>query len=510
MWTARASASRALLAPIALPPTALTMPAASRLLRWLTLSGVDGVGRALVQLGGTMALARWLDPEDFGLAALIAVYVGLGSMAVSALFEEALVQRRRIRRVHAQSALGASLAVAAVSWLGVLGMAAWASLSEGPWQRATSLAPGYALILFADAALSVHMALARRQRRFERIALANLGSLSVATAVGLGLAWAGAGAASLLAIPLLSRSLCAIALIAGGPCRVVPTWRLQPLRELLRFGGWHLAGRLADAASEATLQTLVTRYFGLDGNGLLNLAMRVVEPLRGLTGSIGHNLATAYFVPVQGQPQRLAGAVRRAMAASALLLMPAFIGLAVTAPSVLDVIAGPAWSAAAPVAVGLALAAAVASASNFLHSGLAARGRIDVGFWCGMLEWGAVAGLLVVLAPMGLAAVGLARLLAWTLDAAVVMWASHRAFGASGRDLRLALLPALSMCLPMAAASFAMGHAASSWAPGLRLLAQVLTGVAVYAALLWMFARPRLETIRSSLWPRPPVTPHGQ
>ena len=55
----------------------------------------------------TAVLSRWLNPRDFGVAALALTVVTLASVVVGAPFEEALAQRKVLRLAHLRAALTA-------------------------------------------------------------------------------------------------------------------------------------------------------------------------------------------------------------------------------------------------------------------------------------------------------------------------------------------------------------------------------------------------------------------
>lgn len=489
------------------PPGAAPSRPASPLLRWLTLSGVDAVGRVLLQVFATVLFARLLEPEVFGLAALMAVYVNSLSTVVSALFEEALAQRLRVRKHHFSAALTLTLLCAAVLYAGVVLLAALFPKDEGTAAAAMSLAVYYALILFSDGPLSVFTAIARRQRRFADIALGNLLGLSVGTALGLALAFAGVGAWSLLAVPFTARFVNLVTVIWRSPVSVRPTLRIAPGFDLLGFGGMTVITRLVSSLRDIVFQTFVTRYFGLEGNGFFNMAMRIVEPIRGVTGSIGHNIAIAYYSRLQADPDKLRNAVRQTIADTALLLQPVFIGLALTAPTILLVIAGPQWSPSAPVAILLALFAAVGSATAFLHNGLLASGRADIGLGFSVLELVSTAACLVLFAPLGLVAIGLGRLLPALLDAAAVLAASRRIYGITMRAVLKPLI-SVSLCTGlMSIAVLGLQQVTHTLAPALRLVLEILCGVLVYVLLIWILHGASLRSMLGRLLQRSPLTP---
>jgi O-antigen/teichoic acid export membrane protein len=478
--------------------------AATPLSRWLLSSGADVGGRLLLQIGATVLFTQLLGAADFGYAALVAVYVNALSMIVTAPFEEALTQRRRVRKRHFAAALAAALLLAALLWtVVVLPLSLLLPLAGDAGEVFVGPAPLllYGLILFADGPLSIYTAIARRQRRFGDIALGNLVGLAAGTAAGLGIALGGGGVWALLAVQPVARIVNLALVISRCPITVRPRWALAPLRQLSSFGGWYLGGRVLDGVSDALVQTLVTRLFGLDGNGYLNMAMRVIEPVRGAAAAIGHNLATAHFTRLQADPGHLGRGVQAAVVETALVLQPVFIGLALTTPMIIAVIGGPDWSAAGPVAVLLALAAAVGSASNFVHSGIAARGRADLGFLSCLIDLVLVAIFLLLLSPLGLIAIGLARLLSWLIDATWIVLLARRLLGLEVAPAARAMGRTSLASAGMAAAVLAVDRLLlpAGSPDSLRLVIAVGTGMAAYGVLIGQLQGPLARALLGRL-----------
>lgn len=471
----------------------------SPLLRWLTLSSVDAIGRVSLQVLGTVLFARLLLPESFGLAALTMVYVGLLSIIVAALFEEALVQRKRVRKQHFASAMGLVLMLAAGLYALVLGGISLVPDSDTDFSRVAPLAGVFALILFIEGPLSIYTALARRLLRFSEIALANLIGLATGTAVGLGLALAGAGVWSLLAVPFISRLVNLLILVSRSPVSIWPSRHIGAARELFDFGRWNLGTRWLASLSQTVIQTLVTRFFGLDGNGYLNMAMRIIDPLRGMTMSIAHNISMSFFSRMQADPKRLRDAVAQTIADTAIVLQPIYIGLAVTAPLIIEVIAGPQWRAAGPVASILALAVAVESASGFLHTSQLAKGRSELGFAFSACDLVVTAIALTLLAPIGLVAVSFARLFSWSFDSVVVFLVSRRMYGITAGAL-LGPLARTTLCTGLMAVAVLAVLELLHTLPAIILLPiAIASGGLVYALAVVIFRRQALHSVINRL-----------
>src|SRR5450631_2689816 len=91
-----------------------------RLFGWLGLAGFEAIARLAVLTLGTAAFSRLLGPKDFGVSALALIVATVGAVFVGAPFEEAIAQRRVLRRIHLEHSLGAAmafgLALTALSW----------------------------------------------------------------------------------------------------------------------------------------------------------------------------------------------------------------------------------------------------------------------------------------------------------------------------------------------------------------------------------------------------------
>ena len=456
---------------------------ASPVLRWITSSAADAAGRMLLQLVATMLFTRWLAPEIFGEAALIMVGVGTLSAFVTAPFEEALSQRERVRALHFSSALVTVLVVAALLCAGALSAVfLW---TPGPSAARWRDAALFSLILFANGPISILTALCRRHRHFSDIALANVVGQAVGTLTGLVLAGClQTGIWALLAVQLVSRFSAMLLLLRLARVRPGLRFSSQHVRALSSFAGWHLAGRGIESLSDAIYQALVSTLFGFTANGYLNIAMRVVEPIRGATGAMGHNIATAFFARAQSSLPRFRNAVNDTVIETTLLLLPVFVGLAVCAPALVAVIAGPSWTPAAPLASCLALGAAIGTLGNFLHSALSAQGRADLGFAAGLLDFLVMAACLIGLRDYGVIAAGLSRVLPYITDLVFVTLASRRVFGLSPAPLYRTLASIGLSNLAMAAAVLLAASASAHLASAASLAVQIATGVGVYVLLL--------------------------
>ena len=479
------------------------------MLKWLSSSLTDALGRILLKVVTTVVFAYWLSPEVFGRASLTIVIVSLLAIVVTAPFEESLVQRRVIRRAHFAAALALVLA-GSIALIGAAFAAAWAIAAfYPPENEAVTLAwlvAGFSVIIPAHAGVAIFTALARRHRAFARIAWSNLAGDAAGVGIGLVLVFAGVGVWSLLSVRLVSRFVTVLWLVVDAPVRIRPAWSAGGLGELSGVAGWFFAARCVDKAGDAVFQGIVARLFGLEGAGYLNMALRIIEPVRGPTASVSHNIAMSFFVRAQDSSQRLRAAVASTVSHTAMVLMPVFLGLAACAPTLIALLGGERWAAAGPIAAGLALASAIGATTHFLMTALAARGEARL--CCLALTWEVicVAAALVMLYPVGLIAIGVARMVSTCALAGFYLTVARPVFGIDRLAFVRSVVPSTINASLMAILVVWVGRVTPLAAsPALCLIAQVGVGVAVYAGLAFIFQRPMLYSVIGALRGRKPA-----
>lgn len=480
----------------------------SRIRTSLGASAADVALRLVAQMTSTVIIARMLPPEDFGVALMVLSIVGIAGAFVSLPFEEALAQRQRLRMGHLRSVLFVSLLLTVGAVLLALGLGPVLAWATGVEALAFWL-PVASLFLLGQGPATIARAIARRQQRFVDLAIANSGSMVLGCAAAIAIAFSGWGIAALVVQRMLPLTLYPLivalaAKLRGRPFMVLPRWDAQRFRELFRFSWFNLTDVAVDYATPAALTYLVNAFFGTAVLGQMNIAMRMVDPLRSAIDSVGHNIAFSMLSRMQGDPQRLAEASARVVSNVAAVAVPAFLGLAVCAGLLLPLMVGPGWDQAVPIAWGFCITAAVAVPFRYLYSGYSALGRP---------EWGLMGSTL-----------GLAAMVAWLV--AVQRWQIAGTVGLSmlANEIATAVL-AVAILLRLAgrAALPELGRVARIWGAGLAMVLllwggvmtplaalpqpvvlglSILVGIAAYPLFLRIACRPSFDIIKSVLLPR--------
>lgn len=477
------------------------------MLSWLTGAGADAAGRLVAQVVVTAVLARFLAAEEFGVAALVlSTATVVATIAGGAPFEEALVYQRRVNRGHFQTALAASFALATaftvLAWVG------------GPWLAQALSAPGLALpllascvTLFAGAEIVVLTAFARRRRRFNAVARSSLigaivgGLASIVFAVMDGGVWAIVGGRIVW--------VCTQAAVLSVQLRVaiLPVWRWRRLQDLMGFAQITSLERLTENAHYFVFNYVVGAVFGVAAVGTLNLAMRVVEPLRGAFMTISHNLAYPSLAAAARDPLDLRRQINDTAVAQTLIALPMFLGVAAISPSLIPVVAGPGWEEAVVIAMCLAGGGAVMASVQALYTATQVIGRPSLNLVRRLLGLASMLATLLGAAALGPAAAGLGRLIGDATEAAWSATIAARTLNYPVVDL-LKAVGRLWICgLVMAASVFGLEVVVAPQAGAFAaLVLGVAAGVVAYAGAVWLLARRHALMVHQWLRPALPST----
>ena len=215
-----------------------------------------------------------------------------------------------------------------------------------------------------------------------------------------------------------------------------------------------------------------------------------------------NEVAFAAYSRIQARPDMIQTAFLKSVRLIMLAALPFYFGLAVTAEPFVMTFLGPKWTETAQLVPILAMAMPLmtlqilfAPATNALgrpglavRTGLVGAALLPAGYLAG-IQWG-VQGL--AWAWLG----GMAVLLAVTVEM------SRPILAISRRALFLAVAPGLAASLAMAGLVEAVDAALPAIGAGSRLALLVAAGMAAYAGLLCLFARPIVEEVVDIFRPR--------
>lgn len=333
----------------------MTSEALSRGARGAGITVVSQLASMAIQFVGAVILARMLSPSDFGLVAMVAVFVALGELLRDFGMPTAALQARTLSAQQGSNMFWASVVLSAVAG-GLLCLAAPLIVLLYDEEKLALIVPAMAIALLLNGVQAQYQVRLAREMRFASLAAttvaAKLGGLVVAV-LGASAGW------SYWALVAQQVAGSAFLLLLGlAVTRWIP--RL-PKRDgqtaaLLRSGAHFGGAQALTFASDNVDTVMIGSIWGANALGQYNRAFQLfMAPLAGIFGPL-----TRVVVPT------INGAVEEGRSAEATLLRMqtvlcgatiwVLLVTSVSAPWLIPFLLGERWSSIVPLVQILAVA----------------------------------------------------------------------------------------------------------------------------------------------------------
>ena len=455
------------------------------------------VVRTALTLGATAILARLLTPADYGYVAMATVVTELAAMLCFFGLPAIIVRSPRLTRLDLDSGFWFSVA------LGVIVVAAIdaastliAQLFQEP--RLVRIIWAMSSMILFEEFSAIHQSIAYRLLLFRYEFIGNLANLLVRIATSIALAFAGFGVWSLV-----------WGSVAGRAAQFVLIWYLIPYVPRLRFNfdflrrNWRLGGSYFGSATltyvASNVDTAVAgRVFGAVQLGYYQTAFALPEELRTRISMSVQRVLFPAFALVQSDHAAFQENVLKSLRLLAAIVIPMGVGMSVLAAPIVRTLYGEQWLPMVPLLQIAAIIGLVRALQALLGNIFAAKGRPDLEFKITLrLVPVLLLGVLIGsrFGPAGIAVGVLTFSVALLVSTCIAL-----------RHIGLDPLRTLTALASPTIASIVMGggllaleiaHTLPASTIIVGLVANVMLGVVLFVAALWVISRGTLADMLS-------------
>lgn len=463
-------------------------------LKW---QAVEIAGRQFLALFVFTVLARLLDQEAFGLLGMLMVYLVFAGMLAEQGIGTAIIQRKDLEPKHLDAAFWFNVGCASFLTLATVLLAGPIAVLFDEPKLAPLLQVG-SLILVLNSLSGIQAAMLMKQMDFRRPAVRTLIAQLCGGGVGVGLAIAGYGVWALVWQQLTATLVATVLLWQLSAWRPGFTFSFKHLRDLLAVSTAMLVNSLLWAFSTRIDRFFIGRTLGVVPLGEYTMAARIPELAQQALLTPAMRVATAGFAQIQDDIDRMTRAVREGMRSIAAVLIPAFTGLMVTGGTLIIVLFGEKWSSSAPMLRLIAAQSLILALTLFFNPIMISTGRAKAFVVFLLINALLTTGVVLVLLPFGMQAM-LIGFIVHTLvvSAGMVLWISWDVGIPAGAFFRPCVAPGLASAV-MAGAVLGVAHLAGGAPAWASLIAQITTGVVIYAAALVVIDKPTLMHLLKS------------
>jgi len=456
-------------------------------------SGTQILGQ-LLTWGSTFVVIRVLSPSDYGLFAMTQVVLVLLNMLNGYGLASALIQRGDASR-HAQRQLFGmlillNLALAAIQF----GCAPFAAAYYRQ-PMVADLLRVQALLYVATPFIALPYALLSREMDFRKQAQVNFASGIAGAVTALVGAWAGLGVWTLVAAPIALFAVRAIGMTWAANALMWPSFDFRGAGDIARYGGVMATGQIFWFLQSQADVFIAGRLFDPHMLGIYTTSLFLTQIFVSKFVPPLNEVAFSAYARLKDDRAAVAAAFVKSARVIFVVAMPFYLGLAVTARPLVEVVLGPKWIEAAPVVHWLALAMPMMTLQTLYAPASDACGRPGIS-----AQNGATGALLLPAAfligvhwgVMGLIAAWFA---AYPLYLAISTWRTLPVIGVRLRDLIDGITPPVFAAVAMALIVSLLARVL----PPMPALAQLGllggAGVLAYGGWLALFARETLDEV---------------
>jgi PST family polysaccharide transporter len=462
--------------------------------KWVTLS------RSIAQLLGVLSLvvyARLLTPDDFGLYAILMIFVGFLSMFTDMGTSSAIIHIKNPSHKLLSSVFYLNIIMGIAMFFTLLAITPLAAIF---FERTeiNSLLPFLAINFIIGSFNTVHSALYQKSMDFKRITLYEVVSTMLGLFFGIVLAYGGYGVYSLIAQSLASSLIMTILIWKTSDWRPLWHFSLQEIKQIWSYTANLTGFNFINYFARNADNVLIGKFLGSSSLGLYTLAYRIMlfPPMN--ISQVLIRILFPVFSQIQDQNDKFKKAYLRVIFFIALISFPLMIGLMATAEQLVNVLFGNKWVGLASLLVILAPVGLMQSIVTTTGSIYMAKGNTKL-----MFKIGTANSVLTVLSffvglPFGVQGVAISYTVANLLIVYPSLYYSWRQIELNvGEGLRV-MLPIMISSIIMGILVFILGDFAQTIFNNkvVLLIMMIFTGVLVYLLLIRMIYGPLKDLFR--------------
>ena len=304
-------------------------------------------GTAVVTLVVQVVMARLLSPTEFGVLAIMLVFVNVGNVIVQSGLNTAIIQVPDASESDFDTVFWMSLAISVVLYAVVFHAAPLVAAFYGMPQAVTPLRV-LVLVLVVNAYNSIQEAIVARRLEFQKTFRATVTAGVVSGASGVLVALLGGGIWALVVQQLLQQACKCLVLALQVPWK--PRLRFERDRALLlfRFGWKLLVSGILEQGYQSLSDLLIGKVFSSSELGYVSQGKKYPFALGAMLDGAIQPVMLSAVAHVQDDAARVKRLARRALKTSTYLIVPAMTLFAVAATPVVRIVLGDAWLPSVP------------------------------------------------------------------------------------------------------------------------------------------------------------------
>jgi teichuronic acid exporter len=445
---------------------------------------MERAGTQGIQFVVQIVLARLLLPEDFGIIALVTIFIVIANVFVHSGLNTALIQKKNADEIDFSSVFFLSLFISGLIYV-ILFIS---SPFIADFFREPLLKPilrVISIILFFGALNSVQLSIVSRNLQFKKLFFSSLIAIIISGIIGILLAYNDFRVWALVAQQITFQVLITVILWFTLKWRPMLVFSFERIKSLFSFGWKLLVSSLIDHVYMDIRIIFIGKMYTSAILGFYNNGRLIPHTM---VSNINSSIQSVMFPVLSSQQdnkKNVKSMVRRSIVTSSFLIFPIMVGLAVIAEPFVKIVLTEKWLPAVPFIQIFCISFALWPIHTANLQAINALGRSDIFLKLEIIK--KVIGLIILAVTLfyGVYAIALGLVLSGVISSVINAYPNRKLLDYSYREQIKDIMPSLLLSLVMGAIVFSIQFLdLQIWE---ILLLQIFVGLAVYIGLAKLF-----------------------
>lgn len=428
-------------------------------------------------------LSRILSPSDFGLIAMLAIFLAIAQSLIDSGFSQALIQKsKKVTEADLSTVFYVNFVVSILLYC-LLYVSAPAIAVFYNQPELIDLSRILFVVVIINAISLVPRAKLLIAIDFKSQGLINSASMIISAIVTIYMINDGFGYWSLVGMNLVKSVISAFLLIVFSKWRPKWLFSIASFKNLFSFGSNLLIAGLIATTVQNLYSVLIGRNLNVIQLGYFQQGFNYTNMLSGTLSSVIQGVTYPIMTSIQEDKERLVQIYIKVMGIVTLVTLPIFVGFSAISEEFVLIFLGDKWRPIIPILIILSLARSVTPISSLNLNILNARGRSDLFLKADLMKLPISLTLLFVAIPFGIVAVAISQLIFTITSFFINTYYPGKLFG-------FGAIVQLKKIYPIAIASLIMYLSITFIKLGsleVQMITKIVVGCVVYIVLCWAF-----------------------
>ena len=453
----------------------------------------EQISSQLVSFVLSIILARLLAPKDYGVIALVQIFISIAQVFVTSGFGNALIQKRDADETDFSTIFYLSELMSVIVYVILFIAAPWISVFyDSP--ELTSILRVFALQLPLSAFNGIQQAYISKHLMFKKVFISTTVAAIMSGVVGVVMAYFGFGVWSLVWQALSNTIFVSVTLAAQVKWHPQFKFSWRAGKPLVSFGWKLLVSSLLGQFFNQLRSLIIGKFYTATVLAFYNRGQKFPDLI---TTNIDGTVSTVLFPTlsnINDDLDKVKRAIRKSIRTSTFVIMPLLFGLAATSRPIILLMLTEKWSAAIPFMQILCFSDVFDTVSNTNMQAIQAIGRSDIMLKLEFIKKPIYLILLIIGINISFYAVAWTMVIYNVVAVAINMTPNRKLLGYNIKEQLSDMLPALLSSMIMYTVVEFLGNVLPTPIL-LTLLIQVSAGIAIYVGIAVAFKMEGFKNI---------------